>query len=100
MTVLTGRAGASAQGGRGGRPPPPKKIGTGGRPPSPQTKKHRKAQKNDESALRAKEVIYYQCVTGVTRPPQSKFGADAPAGHDSLVIMTCISCGIVLPARP
>ena len=29
----------------------PKKIGTGAAPP--QTKKHRKAQKNDESALRA-----------------------------------------------
>ena len=32
----------------GGRPPPQKKIGTGAAPPL-QTKKHRKAQKNDES---------------------------------------------------
>ena len=64
-------AGASAQGGAGGRPPPQKKLGRGRRPP-PQTKKHRKAQKNDESALRAKDVIYYQCVTGVTRPPPNQ----------------------------
>ena len=55
QTVLC-TTGASAQGGRGAAAPP-KKLGRGRRPP-PQTKKHRKAQKNDESALRAKEVIW------------------------------------------
>ena len=70
-------AGASAQGGRGGGRPP-KKNWDGGGAPLPQTKKHRKAQKSDESALRAKEVIYYQCVTGVTRPPPIKIWCRRP----------------------
>ena len=43
-------AGASAQGGQGGRPPLQKNWDGGGAPPN---EKHRKAQKNDESALRA-----------------------------------------------
>ena len=78
-------AGASAQGGGGGRgaAAAPKKLGRGRRPPLPQTKKHRKAQKNDESALRAKEVIIILSVCDrcdpPPPPPQSKFGADAPA---------------------
>ena len=74
--------GASAQG-AGGRPPPQKNWDGGGAP-LPQTKKHRKAQKNDESALRAKEVIYYQCVTGVTRPPNQNL-VPTPLGFTEIV---------------